>query len=369
MDSLGLNHAQAHVFATQELVENCIQHLRGFDRDLKSCTLVCLAWVYPGQSHLFDCIILANDRTPSFAIRSRRLLDVFRDSPHLLHLVHELRLQLDHLHEQDMDILADLSKIPFTALKRLSLCNYTLPTRDPLIISFQRLIAIQSLPQLEISCRFDSVVDFHRIFQMRGERIRNLVFRHLWLENSTEPSNLSGEALGSAAKIDSLELCDSVDIHSWLFKPCCPFDVSEVLTVGIDADATLLAELGESPAATTIETLTLNLCMSKIHDWPYQRLHLGPFVALRRLTVLSMDGENGISVTLGMLSTAPAPNLIHEITILLLELPRPQCTRFDQELVNLKDRMPYLNRVVLSCPGGGLSSLFPLLSATGLLRQ
>ncbi|KAJ6617741.1 hypothetical protein B0H10DRAFT_1948074 [Mycena sp. CBHHK59/15] len=197
---------------------------------------------------------------------------------------------------------------------------------------------------------------------MRGERIRNLVFRHLWLENSTEPSNLSGEALATA-KIDSLELCDSVDIHSWLFKPCCPFDVSEVLTVGIDADATLLAELGESPAATTIETLTLNLY------WPYQRLHLGPFVALRRLTVLSMDGDNGISVTLGMLSTAPAPNLIHEITILLLELPRPECTRFDQELVNLKDRMPYLNRVVLSCPGGGLSSLFPLLSATGLLRQ
>ncbi|KAJ7687310.1 hypothetical protein B0H14DRAFT_3055832 [Mycena olivaceomarginata] len=343
MDSLGLNHAQAHVFAIQELVENCIQHLRGFDRDLKSCTLVCLAWVYPGQSHL-------------------RLLDVFRDSPHLLHLVHELRLQLDHLHEQDMDILADLSKIPFTALKRLSLCNYTLPTRDPLIISFQRLIAIQSLHQLEISCRFDSVVDFHRIFQMRGERIRNLVFRHLWLENSTEPSNLSGEALGSAAKIDSLELCDSVDIHSWLFKPC-------FLTVGIDADATLLAELGESPAATTIETLTLNLCMSKVHDWPYQRLHLGPFVALRRLTILSMDGDNGISVTLGMLSTAPAPNLIHEITILLLELPRPECTRFDQELVNLKDRMPYLNRVVLSARGEGYLPYSPLLSATGLLRQ
>lgn len=104
-------------------------------------------------------------------------------------------------------------------------------------------------------------------------------------------------------------------------------------------------------------------------DWPYQRLHLGPFVVLRCLTVLSMDGDNGISVTLGMLSTAPAPNSIHEITILLLELPRPECTRFDQDLVNLKDRMPYLNRIVFFCPGGGLSSLFPLLNATGLLHQ
>ncbi|KAJ7865827.1 hypothetical protein B0H13DRAFT_1074196 [Mycena leptocephala] len=189
------------------------------------------------------------------------------------------------------------------------------------------------------------------------------------MEDSTETFNLSGgsETLAPVAKIGSLELCDSVDIHSWLLKPCCPFDFSEVLNLSVDADADLLSGIGESPAAATIENLTLNSCMSKFYDRRY--LHLAPFVALRCLTVLSMDAENGISVTLRLLSTVPLPNLIHEITILLLELPRPECTRFDQDLVNLKDRMPYLNRISFSCPGEGLSSLFPLLSATRLLHQ
>ncbi|KAJ7878949.1 hypothetical protein B0H13DRAFT_961444 [Mycena leptocephala] len=167
-DGLIQNRPQAAVFAIQELVENCIQRLRGLDRDLKSCSLVCLAWVYPAQSYLFDRIVLASDRTPSFGIRSRHLLDVLQSSPHLIHFVHELWLQLDDLCEQDLDVLAGLSSIPFASLQRLFLCNYTLPTRDHLIISFQQLISIHSLHHLEISCRFDTLIDFHRIFQTRA---------------------------------------------------------------------------------------------------------------------------------------------------------------------------------------------------------
>ncbi|KAJ7934414.1 hypothetical protein B0H13DRAFT_1855309 [Mycena leptocephala] len=75
----------------------------------------------------------------------------------------------------------------------------------------------------------------------------------------------------------------------------------------------------------------------------------------------SMDGDD----------TTPVPNLIHEITILLLELPRPECTRFDQDLVNVKDRMPYLNlrpdysisEVMITVPHN--ASIYPTPSANG----
>ncbi|KAJ7831946.1 hypothetical protein B0H14DRAFT_1179593 [Mycena olivaceomarginata] len=185
------------------------------------------------------------------------------------------------------------------------------------------------------------------------------------MENWTEPSNQSGGS--DPPKIGSLELCDSVDIHSWLLKPSCPFDFSELSNLNVDADADLLATIGESPAAATIETLTLNSCMLKFYDRP--NLHLAPFVALRRLTVLSTDAENGISITLRLLSTVSLHNRIHEIIIIMLEFPRPECTRFDQDLVSLKDRMTYLDRIGFSCPGEGLPSVFPLLSASRLLHQ
>jgi hypothetical protein len=83
------------------------------------------------------------------------------------------------------------------------------------------------------------------------------------MENWTEPSNQSGGS--DPPKIGSLELCDSVDIHSWLLKPSCPFDFSELSNLNVDADADLLATIGESPAAATIETLTLNSCMLKFY--------------------------------------------------------------------------------------------------------
>ncbi|KAF7367904.1 hypothetical protein MSAN_00855200 [Mycena sanguinolenta] len=275
----------------QELWDDIVDVLHDSPDDLKSCSLVCRAFVARAQSHVFGTISIG--RAPRYEYFDRplqakwlarliRLVDLMKcSSPHLISYVHTLDIESCDAGE----ILILMAQIPWSRVRTLSLRHIPVQELGRVLDSVHMLVSISSLQRLRLESgrREWSMEDVHAIFTHCSPTLVSLEIVGYGLKpNSLVNLPTSDFALApSRRKIRDLRFWNSPSVVDLLNHPACPFDcssLSHVRLVWMKPNPTLNGFLHRT--AATIQSLHIAANQEKFDD-----LDLASFPAVHRICI------------------------------------------------------------------------------------
>jgi hypothetical protein len=238
-----------------ELIDRVIDHLHNSSSGLRTCALVCRAWLASSRFHLFYTIhihptfIRKNDSDGSS--RCNKLYDAIQQSPHISVYVRELSFTIDYY---DPALLSDPILPPllqsFGKLQKLDLSALIAwdDLTDVLRSSFCSILALPSLIHFEANG-----LDFIRseqFIRLLHPHLKRLAMHITWRNLVTLPAHDR-----QPCHLTHLKL--SGRFTDWLFGTR-EVDISNVHTLDIvsrhpqDSCARLLTSLGQSLKHLTI---------------------------------------------------------------------------------------------------------------------
>ncbi|KAF7364010.1 hypothetical protein MSAN_01059700 [Mycena sanguinolenta] len=208
----------------QELLECCLQFLRDSQSDLKSCALVCRAWVYAAQTQLFSHLDIFNSMVDQH-LRILQLSEISQ-SPHILALVIRLDINLHYLKSESF--LASIAQ--FTRLRRVRISGHSVEsTSGTRMLAIRALLGLSTVQHAEVCCTFPSPAAFLRIWDGCSENITHLELGGVRV-NDFEYDWASAPASSRSPKIQlaCLRVWHGDFILPWLSSDACPFAFSQV---------------------------------------------------------------------------------------------------------------------------------------------
>ncbi|KAJ7656003.1 hypothetical protein DFH06DRAFT_1473749 [Mycena polygramma] len=344
-----------------ELDEDCIQ-------DLKSCSLVSRAWLFPAQSTLFYHVV------PNPYSRSHRFAELLENSPHLLAHVRSVSVTLRRPYS---DILAQLANMQLPELRRIVIRGNGGSTNS-LTTPVQAFLAQHPTPHIRLA---DITISYAPLVSVLHSELHGLhMIRCTWgLGQSVAASSLP--AVHSRARIAHLSTlsCNSAILE--LFNnPGFPLDFSNVTHLDVrgsptDAMVQFLERIRGTVKSLTIMSEDANPSNTSVG---YRAIEPMQFPALTRLTIHVLE-RRWIFHSLPTFAGIRPQNGIEKIVFVLASRSfrsmSQACTDpaalFDAGFAALP--LPALRRVEIRSPdafidrwiyGGAL----PLLNARGLLH-
>ncbi|KAJ6477283.1 hypothetical protein DFH09DRAFT_1379389 [Mycena vulgaris] len=263
------------VFQVQELCDNIVG-LVDSPTDLKAFALVSSKFAASAQRNLFHEIILTRTcfsfegsiaglaSTADEAAACRQFISVITATPHLLPMVHRLRVSMFR------DVVEPLSKVQFPNLQVLMLQDE--PLRFPNTKTSEaagKIVSLPSIRRVELrSLRFRYMRDLGRMFEHCTSRLDSVVIYRIRVYDEAHPHSLSAPVRRAAVKDLWLSEDCGYERGQWILDPLCPFDFSALTAVdltraiGIQFTPTLLAR-----SRLTITRLKLN---------SHQAVHINP---------------------------------------------------------------------------------------------
>ncbi|KAJ7633125.1 hypothetical protein FB45DRAFT_522677 [Roridomyces roridus] len=321
----------------QELVDHCIDFLHDSRRDLKRCALVCRAWLYPAQFHLFRNWTFLD----TAADQHRRVaqLDRMPMSPGVLRLVVRLQAQLQYVYRPQFSAFLP----QFTKLQELRIGGVYLPSSSTYWMSMmtvKRLLSIPSIQRVELYCTFHHLAPFLRLWEGCSDNIQHLALGRVIITGRADdwviPSSLVRRT--SRIRLETLVISYGAFIRRWVAADACPFDFSRLtkLTLRMVEHVGAFKWGPLSGSLATIEELDLTMIQQMPRAGPPPHIDLSQFKRLRILALRSFDSETTVNI-LDTLSTVHPHNriLISRISLFPSLLTIEALTRLDTLLTTL----------------------------------
>ncbi|KAJ6545362.1 hypothetical protein B0H19DRAFT_1167504 [Mycena capillaripes] len=270
----------------QELIDCIIEggRLRLFD--LRSCSLVCRAFVRPSQARIFyhlECSLLS-ESAPSF----QRLFDILSESPHLIRHIRSLRLHLDGhpMPSALSSVLNLLSNLREFKLKHVSWAA----------LSHDAQAAICDL------CRRSDLsrLRLYDIREISSETLSRLVDSpkltdlSLYEVKLSSPKNITSSPLHNQMRLTRLVLITEEDCDLFVAWLAQAGSLSHLQHLTCSCDAREMSSLQGviSASATSLQ----DVIIVASPEFPLsQSLSLAPITSLRSLTVyISLGASHGL---------------------------------------------------------------------------
>ncbi|KAJ7249870.1 hypothetical protein C8J57DRAFT_1355870 [Mycena rebaudengoi] len=242
------------LFGIQELVDHIVDLLHASTTDLKVCALVGRRWVCAAQLHLFTDINLGGDGRPGLGLarnerRSSRFVEAIKQSPRLAASVRTL-----HTPETlSRDTFLALAQFPYPRLQHVSVV-YATDLSDQIACGFQRLLSLPTVRSVELTCQFKDPLLFVHIWERCSPLVTNLQL-HLPQTYLTGSSWSALSPVDRRMKLDSFSVSQAHHVFPWLCDPNCPFDFSQLTSLGIGHLTAIVRERNFIPALAVLKCL------------------------------------------------------------------------------------------------------------------
>ncbi|KAJ7436443.1 hypothetical protein FB451DRAFT_1307380 [Mycena latifolia] len=293
----------------QELLDSCIRPLRHSASDMGACSLVSRRWLHTAQHHIFREISVRLDGS-SPPTRGSRLLELLRDSPHLIGHIARLEL-LCEPEGRDGETFLALCNVPFTHLEHVSVRQYS----GLSVVSaraVQQLLGAPALQRVQLTCSISHLALFAHIWERCAQGLRHL---ELFLSSpfpltdgdAVDPAQL-GTVPALPITLESLRLGCPRQCATWLTDPLCPLDLS-ALKVFSRPRHTVHPWSRLVPAPRAIEVLDFAAMEDEILN-----LAWFPHLTLIRIEVIN---QPSLETAVRTLSSLPAANYLRRIVVSL----------------------------------------------------
>ncbi|KAK7045083.1 hypothetical protein R3P38DRAFT_2882508 [Favolaschia claudopus] len=288
---------------------------RSYIRDLKTCSLVARAWLFPAQSALFHRIVVdfSYRGDPDLLAHASQLAEFLKQSPHLAVHVCSLFATLS------IDIFRLLSTMTLQNLRYIHIGGAEVDLRaEGLLPLVERVLGWESLRHLRLSDMEFSIDIFAAILRsnlrLKGLHISRCAIGHFGSKLPTLPS------VSHCPKITHLSVARSPTIPEFLVYPGLPADLSGLQYVNVVGCATRELRKFLDPRRAIVHWLTFELD-DVVHD-EEDRLLMGTeefcplepmrFSAAKRLTIYVWSA-NTIAASLPIFSGIHRENVIEDI--------------------------------------------------------
>jgi hypothetical protein len=242
---------QGNPLYVPELIDICIAHLRESRTDLRSCALVCRGWVYSAQECIFEGALLWRSWWGSlddYRRRWRQLLAVLASSPHLIHHIRRLDLNVKALsHDRLIDQIA---RVPFSHLCGVILRNWS-RRAAPAVTT---LLALTTLRHVDLVCEASDPTRFADMWDACSRSVRSVAFQAFQKSQETLSPVFRKEVPPLALR--ALEVKNmSGFIPAWLEHARCPLQFSGLRILAVHNNPEILRWRKLGPALPHLEAL------------------------------------------------------------------------------------------------------------------
>ncbi|KAJ7685712.1 hypothetical protein DFH06DRAFT_1289492 [Mycena polygramma] len=329
-------------FDIQELVECCVDFLDDSSLDLKACTLVCRAWTYTAQSHLFSTNAFWDSMADQH-LRIPKLIDM-ASTFHILGLISRLEINLHYLGSDSFLVAID----SLTRLKEVRISgNPVASTPGTAMLSVRGLFRLPTVQNVEVHCSFTSPVAFLEIWDGCSESIRHLALGSFRVnDNEYDWNSAPVVEPRQKIKLESLRLSYADLIFPWLACDACPFAFSRVATLsvahaGIGFRTTPVIFWKHSKIFSHLCSPTAIQHLELRGDAILDPIDLGMFTHLQNLT-LELVNVRTMNMILTTLARIPSGNRISRIAI--------HCTRTWPHILSSEDAFYPLDDLLSRMP-------------------
>ncbi|KAF7339083.1 hypothetical protein MVEN_01984700 [Mycena venus] len=287
---------EASSLAVQEIWDQVLNHLAAH-RDLKSCALVCRAFVSSAQTLLFHYVHThlagrrsfphVDGRRPPLTMSTDRLADFASQAPHLIDHIRELSID-----GCDAETLAPIVEIPWSRLRAIAFEHAGSRDTGPLAADASALIgALVALPTLrEISfSAFYFGSELPAILAKCGAQVCSLNFDYSYILDTAlthADAPLPLDPGYPRPRITSLRMWMAGAIPDFIHSATSPLDLSQLNNISYVANTGILPLLHGSK--NTVRTLEF---YGKEPD--IESLDFGAFPALSHIKF--WDGAKGLA--------------------------------------------------------------------------
>jgi hypothetical protein len=219
-----------------ELIEHIIDYLYNSPEDLRSCALVCKAWVATCRFHLFHKISLHHE---PFLPPYRRLQSVIQRSPHVAFCVRELYFSpsrpLEDSERVELNTILPQIFRSFTRLRKLELLLSWNELTSDVKKSLQDILALPSLVHLDAQeATFPSAKSFLDLVHPQLKRFHGCYYDYdgMWSELMNREDGWETVVKRQPCHLEHLEWdCETGRFIDWLLGSQSLIDISTVRTL------------------------------------------------------------------------------------------------------------------------------------------
>ncbi|KAF7369373.1 hypothetical protein MVEN_00265900 [Mycena venus] len=239
------------------LLERCVGFLHDSTLDLRTCSLVNRAWVYPAQSHIFSEIVLGiSGADQDNRMRVSRLLEILEAAPHLVGFISTLRVNAEIA---GLGNFLRICSLPFTCLRILYIAGGS-NLSPQACFGIRGLLSFPTIESFSIFCRFTNTDNFLRIWELCSANLKHLLLGTSISDMQT-PTCAEGFAVHHRIALYSLELGYGFpsNLEWWLDDSRCPFDFSGLKALRITRDTGVIRRSVLGPALKTIKLVAADV--------------------------------------------------------------------------------------------------------------
>ncbi|KAF8196323.1 hypothetical protein K438DRAFT_1968040 [Mycena galopus ATCC 62051] len=334
--STGMGSGTSSLLDIPELIEHCVGFLHDSTLDLRACSLVNRAWVWPAQSHIFSEIALGISGTnQDNRMRVSRLLEILEAAPHLAGFISTLRVNAEIAGPGNF---LRICSLPFTCLRILYIAGGS-NLSPQACFGIRGLLSFPTIESFSIFCRFTNTDNFLRIWELCSANLKHLLLGTSISDTQTPTcAELEGFAVHHRIALYSLELGYGFpsNLEWWLDDPRCPFDFSGLKALRITRDTGVVRRSVLGPALRTIKLVAADV---------FEAVDLSPFEQLTEVaaTIFGPD-HTQIFETISTIHSS-SRHLVRAFRFHLLPSPNLDlntCLQIDRGISEIREHFPNL---------------------------